>query len=310
MDANKGARPQETVTGDPVDPLTHVHRVVARSGTSFLWGMRVLPAERRHAMYAIYAFCREVDDVADEPGETAEKKLGLADWRDEIARLYAGEPQRLTTRALLQPVRRFDLPREEFLAVIDGVEIDAAPTVRMPTLDDLLNYCRKVAGAVGMLSIHAFGVPRDPGYEIAEALGNAVQLTNILRDVKEDAEIERLYVPLEMVEKHGVVDGSLGSLFVQPGFAVACADLAELARGLLRQDRPAAGPARMASDAPHRAHDGGLPGDAPAPGGTGLDPHRSSGPADAGAQVVARPSLRAALTGLSSWPEHTSSAPA
>jgi len=230
MDANKGARPQETVTGDPVDPRTHVHRVVARSGTSFLWGMRVLPAERRHAMYAIYAFCREVDDVADEPGETAEKKLGLADWRDEIARLYAGEPQRPTTRALLQPVRRFDLPREEFLAVIDGVEIDAAPTVRMPTLDDLLNYCRQVAGAVGMLSIHAFGVPRDPGYEIAEALGNAVQLTNILRDVKEDAEIERLYVPLEMVAKHGVVDGSLGSLFVQPGFAAACADLAELAR--------------------------------------------------------------------------------
>ena len=230
MDAAKGARPQDTVTGDPIDPRTHVQRVVARSGTSFLWGMRVLPAERRHAMYAIYAFCREVDDVADEPGEPAEKKRGLADWRDEIARLYAGEPQRLTTRALLQPVRRFDLPREEFLAVIDGMEIDAAPTVRMPTLDDLLNYCRKVAGAVGMLSIHAFGVPRDPGYEIAEALGNAVQLTNILRDVKEDAEIERLYVPLEMVERHGVVEGSLSSVFVQPGFAAACADLAELAR--------------------------------------------------------------------------------
>ena len=230
MDAAKGARPQDAVTGDPIDPRTHVQRVVARSGTSFLWGMRVLPAERRHAMYAIYAFCREVDDVADEPGETADKKRGLADWRDEIARLYAGEPQRPTTRALLQPVRRFDLPREEFLAVIDGVEIDAAPTVRMPTLDDLLNYCRKVAGAVGMLSIHAFGVPRDPGYEIAEALGNAVQLTNILRDVKEDAAIERLYVPWEMVEKHGVADSSLGSLFVQPGFAAACADLAGLAR--------------------------------------------------------------------------------
>ena len=161
MDAAKGARPRETVTGDAIDPRTHVQRVVARSGTSFLWGMRVLPAERRHAMYAIYAFCREVDDVADEPGETAEKRRGLADWRDEIARLYAGEPQWLTTRALLQPVRRFELPREEFLAVIDGVEIDAAPTVRMPTLDDLLNYC---TGRPSVLAAGSQGMsPHTPG---------------------------------------------------------------------------------------------------------------------------------------------------
>ena len=220
----------ETDSAAHVEPWTHVHRVVARSGTSFLWGMRVLPAERRRAMYAIYAFCREVDDVADEPGETAEKKRGLAAWREEIARLYAGDPRWLTTRALLQPVRRFELPREEFLAVIDGVEIDAAPAVRMQTLDDLLGYCRKVAGAVGMLSIHAFGVPRDPGYQIAETLGNAVQLTNILRDVEEDAANERLYVPLEMVRRHGVAEGALGAVFLQPGFAAACAELAELAR--------------------------------------------------------------------------------
>ena len=212
-----------------VEPWAHVKRVVARSGTSFFWGMRVLPAERRRAMYAIYAFCREVDDVADEPGEAAEKKRGLAAWREEIARLYAGEPEWLTTRALLHPVRRFDLPQEEFLAVIDGVEIDAAPMVRMQTLDDLLSYCRKVAGAVGMLSIHAFGVPRNPGYQIAETLGNAVQLTNILRDVKEDAAVERLYVPLEMVRRHGVADSSLGAVFTQPGFAAACAELAGLA---------------------------------------------------------------------------------
>lgn len=215
---------------DAVEPWTHVRQVVAQSGTSFLWGMKVLPAERRRAMYAIYAFCREVDDVADEPGETAEKKRGLAAWREEIARLYAGEPRWPTTRALLQPVQRFELPREEFLAVIDGVEVDAEPAVRMQTLDELLRYCRKVAGAVGMLSIHAFGVPRDPGYQIAEALGNAVQLTNILRDVKEDATIERLYVPLEVVRRHGVAETSLSAVFNHPGFAAACAELAELAR--------------------------------------------------------------------------------
>ncbi len=227
METDSAAR---VAARDAVEPWTHVHRVVARSGTSFLWGMRVLPAERRRAMYAIYAFCREVDDVADEPGETAEKKRELAAWREEIARLYAGDPRWLTTRALLQPVRRFELPREEFLAVIDGVETDAAPAVRMQTLDDLLSYCRKVAGAVGMLSIHAFGVAKDPGYRIAETLGNAVQLTNILRDVKEDAANERLYIPLEMVKRHGVVEDTLGAVFLHPGFAAACSELADLAR--------------------------------------------------------------------------------
>lgn len=230
MEADRTARPRDASAGDAIDPWTHVHGLVARSSTSFLWGMRVLPAERRRAMYAIYAFCREVDDVADEPGETAEKKRRLGAWREEIARLYAGKPQWPTSRALLQPVRRFDLPREAFLVVIDGVEMDAAPAVRMQTLDDLLSYCCKVAGAVGLLSIHAFSVPRDPGYQIAETLGNAVQITNILRDVKEDAAIERLYVPLELVQRHGVAEGSLSEVFTHPGFAAACAELAELAR--------------------------------------------------------------------------------
>ena len=298
MAADKTTQRRDTSADDVNEPLAHVRRVVTRSGTSFLWGMKVLPAERRHAMYAIYAFCREVDDVADEPGETTAKKRGLADWREEIARLYAGKPQWLTTRALLQPVRRFDLPREEFLAVIDGVETDAAPTVRMQTLDDLLNYCRKVAGAVGMLSIHAFGVPRDPGYQIAETLGNAVQLTNILRDVKEDAAMETPVCPAG----HGRATRCGGKLF---GLGLQPTRLCRGVRGVggtrsgrLRQDRPAAGPARMASDAPHRVDDGGLPGNAPAPGRTGLDAHRQSGPADAGAKVVARPALRASLTGL------------
>ena len=230
MEAHSSTPPPEASAHEAVEPWTHVRRVVARSGTSFLWGMKILPAERRRAMYAIYAFCREVDDVADEPGETAAKKQCLAAWREEIARLYTGEPQRPTTRALLRPVRCFDLPRDEFLAVIDGVEVDAAPAVRMQTLEELLSYCRKVAGAVGMLSIHAFGVPRDPGYQIAEALGHAVQLTNILRDVKEDAAIERLYVPLELVRRHGVAEGPLDAVFIHPGFAAACTELAELAR--------------------------------------------------------------------------------
>ncbi len=120
----------------------------------------MLPAERWRAMHAIYAFCREVDDIADGPDEIAAKRHALAEWREEIARLYAERPQRSTTRALLDPVRRFDLPRDEFLAIIDGMETDAEPTVRMQTFEEILIYCRRVAGAVGMLSIHVFGVPR------------------------------------------------------------------------------------------------------------------------------------------------------
>ena len=182
-------------------------------------------------MYAIYAFCREVDDVADEPGEIAAKKRALADWREEIHRLYAGRPTRPTTRALLRAVERFSLPQDEFLAVIDGMETDAAPTVRMQTLDDLLNYCRRVAGAVGMLSVHAFGVPQDPGPRIAEALGSAFQLTNILRDLKEDAALMRLYVPLDLLDKHGVDAGPLDAVLLHAQFADVCEELAELALG-------------------------------------------------------------------------------
>ena len=217
-------------TGADVDPWAHVDRVVARSGTSFLWGMRVLSAERRRAMHALYAFCREVDDIADEPGEVAAKRRALAAWREEIDRLYAGRPEWLTTRALLGPVRRFELPREEFLAMIDGMEIDAAPAVRMLALDDLLDYCRKVAGSVGVLSVHVFGVPRDPGPRIAGELGNALQLTNILRDLKEDADLHRVYVPQDMLDRHGVAVPTPSDLFTHPGFADVCAELAGLAR--------------------------------------------------------------------------------
>ena len=209
--------------------------MVARSGTSFLWGMRILPAAGRRAMHAIYAFCREVDDIADEPGEVADKRRALAAWREEIDRLYAGRPEWPTTRALLKPVQRFDLPREEFHAVIDGMEIDAAATVRMGDLDDLLGYCRKVAGSVGILSVHTFGVPRHPGPRIAETLGNALQLTNILRDLNEDAALQRLYVPREMLARHGVEGVTLDAVLAHPGFAGVCEELAGLARGYYRE---------------------------------------------------------------------------
>lgn len=218
-----------------LSPAAHATEVVRSSGTSFYWAMRLLPVCKRQAMYAIYAFCRKVDDIADSPGESGEKLRRLKDWREEIARLYAGCPKHLIARALLAPVEQFNLPEEEFHAVLDGMEIDAAGQVRMHDIDGLLDYCRKVAGAVGMLSIPVFGMPRGPGPRIAVALGNALQLTNILRDIQADADRNRLYMPTDTLEKHGVEEDSASLAIAHPAFAGACRELSGIARGYYRE---------------------------------------------------------------------------
>lgn len=187
----------------PAEARRHAYETVKRSGTSFGAGMRILSKRRRQAMYAIYAFCREVDDIADEGGTVAEKRAGLADWRREIDWLYQGRPQTPTGLALLDPIEEFNLPKEEFTLVIEGMEMDAEGPIVAPTMDGLLAYCRRAAGAVGMLSMPVFGAPRDAAAEkFALSLGDALQLTNILRDVEEDAGEGRLYLPFELLKKH------------------------------------------------------------------------------------------------------------
>lgn len=218
-----------------LSPAAHATEVVRSSGTSFYWAMRLLPAPKRQAMYAIYAFCREVDDIADSPGRSGEKLRRLEGWREEIARLYGGNPKHLISRALLAPVEQFNLPEEEFRAVLDGMEIDAAGRVRMHDMDGLLGYCRKVAGAVGMLSVPVFGMPREPGPRIAVALGNALQLTNILRDIQADAARDRLYLPAETLKKHGVEEDSASRAITHPAFAGACRELSGIARRYYRE---------------------------------------------------------------------------
>ena len=208
----------------------HVRDIVERSGSSFRLGMRVLPPDRRAAMYAIYAFCREVDDIADDAGTAADKLARLSAWKQEIDNLYAGRPAYPTARALVAPVRDFDLPKAEFLTVIAGMEMDARAPIWAPSTSDLLQYCRRVAGAVGMLSIHAFGVTAPPAGDFAISLGNALQLTNILRDVHEDALCGRLYLPKELLDKHGVSATTPRDLLADPAVARVCGDLAEVAR--------------------------------------------------------------------------------
>ena len=229
----------------------HVQAVVRASGSSFYWSMRLLPRAKRDAMYAIYAFCREVDDIADGDAPARAKLAELGAWRREIAALFAGRPGRSTTRALTLPVARYELPRAEFEAMIDGMEMDAAERMRGPTLAELERYCRCVAGAVGLLSIRVFGphgVSLDRG---ALALGEALQLTNILRDLTEDAARGRLYLPAELLERHGIAAREPDGVLRHPALPLVCGALAErarqrfaeaerlLAQGERRQLRPA-----------------------------------------------------------------------
>jgi phytoene synthase len=174
------------------------------SGSSFYAGMRVLPKAEREAMFAIYGFCRLVDDIADdEQGTREERAVALDAWRADLASLYAGgDPGRAALVA--DAVRRFDLAQEDFVAVIDGMAMDVDRDIRWPPVAELDLYCDRVASAVGRLSVRVFGMDREPGIELAYHLGRALQLTNILRDVDEDAAIGRVYLPHEAITAAGI----------------------------------------------------------------------------------------------------------
>lgn len=218
-------------TDDPTaaDAL-QVEGVVRRSGTSFYWAMRLLPKVKRRAMFAVYAFCREVDDIADDADTLNAKRLGLADWRDEVDRLFAGRPRRSITRELLPFLTTFGLQKEDFVAIIDGMEMDAADRLRIGDMRELELYCDRVACAVGRLSVRVFGVAQPQGDQLAKAQGEALQLTNILRDLKEDARRDRLYLPAELLRRAGVPDSSDPNLILADARIIpVCETLAEVA---------------------------------------------------------------------------------
>lgn len=217
----------------------HVETVVRRSGTSFFWAMRWLPETKRRAVYGIYAFCREVDDIADGDNDPAEKKARLGQWRGEIERLYGDRPRIPITRALKRPVADFGLRKEDFRAIIDGMEMDAAERVRIADMDELNRYCDRVACAVGRLCVRVFGLDDDRGQELAFSLGQALQLTNILRDIHEDAGRDRLYIPEDLLRAHEITDPDLPSVLKSPNFPQACETLADVAARRFGQAREA-----------------------------------------------------------------------
>jgi squalene synthase HpnD len=211
----------------PPQDLDAVEAIVRAAGTSFYRGMRVLPPDRRQAMYAIYAFCRIVDDIADDD-ESPCRATRLQEWRERIAGLYRGEADGAVTRVLLSAVSRFGLRQQDFLAVIDGMQMDTDTPIVAPDLPTLDLYCDRVAAAVGRLSVRAFGDSSPAADRVAHALGRALQLTNILRDLQEDAERGRLYLPREWLDEARVPHDPRAALSA-PGLGSVCNRVAALA---------------------------------------------------------------------------------
>jgi squalene synthase HpnD len=199
------------------------------SGSSFYAAMRILPREQREAMFQIYSFCRQVDDIADSDGPRPERLAALQQWRDDIDALYQDHPP-ARLRDYVPSVKRFDLLREDFLAIVDGMEMDVPQDIRAPDLATLDLYCDRVASAVGRLSVRVFGLARDDGILLAHHLGRALQLTNILRDIDEDAAIGRLYLPLEALLHAGITSSDPSKVIFDPALPRVCAPLVERAR--------------------------------------------------------------------------------
>jgi phytoene synthase len=212
----------EAAAANPSDGTT-------ASGSSFYAAMRILPREQREAMFQIYSFCRHVDDIADSDGPRPERLKALQQWRDDIDALYQGHPPpRL--RDYVASVRKFDLKREDFLAIVDGMEMDVPQDIRAPDLATLDLYCDRVASAVGRLSVRVFGLPEADGIQLAHHLGRALQLTNILRDIDEDAGLGRLYLPRESLLLAGITGDDPVRVIAERTLPKVCLPLAERAR--------------------------------------------------------------------------------
>ena len=199
------------------------------SGSSFYTGMRILPRVQREAMFEIYAFCRAVDDIADDPGPRERRRAGLEQWRSDIAALYAGAPPPQLA-GLARAVQTFDLQRDDFFTVIAGMEMDVIADIRAPDRATLDLYCDRVACAVGRLSVRIFGMDRDAGLALAHHLGRALQFTNILRDLDEDARLGRLYLPRQELLTAGISATDPAAVLADAAVAEPCAALVELAK--------------------------------------------------------------------------------
>jgi 15-cis-phytoene synthase len=190
------------------NPHQYCQQKAAASGSSFYYSFLFLPKPKRQAITALYAFCREVDDVADECSDIDLARTKLNWWRGEIASLYAGKPTHPVTRALQTPIREYDLAKEHFREIIDGMEMDLDQN-RYRDFKELQLYCYRVASVVGLLSAAIFGYSDRKTLKYAHDLGLAFQLTNIVRDVGEDARRGRIYLPTDEMARFGVTEADI-----------------------------------------------------------------------------------------------------
>ena len=187
-------------------------------------------------MFQIYSFCRKVDDIADSDGPRPERLAALQQWRDDIDALYQGHPP-ARLNDYVASVKKFGLQREDFLAIIDGMEMDVPQDIRAPDMATLDLYCDRVASAVGRLSVRVFGMPREDGMLLAHHLGRALQLTNILRDIDEDAGLGRLYLPREALLHAGITSNDPAQVAADRALPKVCAPLVERAKTHFRRGR-------------------------------------------------------------------------
>jgi 15-cis-phytoene synthase len=203
----------------------------AKSGSSFYYSFRFLPPERRRAITALYAFCREVDDIADEVADTNIARAKLGWWRAELANLFAGHPTHPVSKALQPATQQFGIDESRLNEIIDGMEMDLSRR-RYQDFDALKLYCHRVAGVVGQLSASIFGYANPKTIDYAENLGLAFQMTNIIRDVGEDARRDRIYLPQDELQKFGVTNADILDCKHSPAFEKLMTFQAERAKSL------------------------------------------------------------------------------
>lgn len=194
-----------------VDQL-NVENIVKKSGSSFYWGMKLLPEIKKRAMFSVYAFCRVVDDIADNSGTIKSKKTKLNDWKKKIDSIYNNNNKNESIlKELKTSIETFNLEKRDFISIIDGMLMDVKKKIQFPSKTEFELYCERVAVAVGYLSIKIFGLSGYEGKKYAYSLGMAFQLTNIVRDFREDLDMERCYIPRSKLKKYGI-KGSLSNL--------------------------------------------------------------------------------------------------
>ena len=226
--------PRSSAVNKALTPDQYCRQKAAQSGSSFYYSFRFLPPERRQAITALYAFCREVDDAVDEPGDAAVARARIAWWRGEVARLYAGSPSHPVTQSLLAATGRYHLKQADLLEIIDGMEMDL-DHARYERFEDLTLYCHRVAGVVGLLAARIFGFRNPRTLEYAGKLGLAFQLTNIIRDVGEDVRLNRIYLPLEDLLRFEVPAADILDAKYSESFRRLMAFQADRAEAIYRQ---------------------------------------------------------------------------